>query len=153
LCPSRIATVRRMGGLTMTDAVPFEIDISGLPRIRPLLYQELDPQIQALWDEIYNGSNDPRDEDLKGTAMWNPELNRLRSPFANYVKHSSCLPARNRELAILRTAWNCGADFIWAMHSEIGLRCGLSQDDIDRVGAGSDDPGWTHEEAAVLLSM
>ena len=85
--------------------------------------------------------------------MWNPELTFVRSPFVNYVKNSTCLPLRERELAILRTAWRCGADFMWAMHTEIGLQCGLSQEEVDRVGAGPDDPAWTPEEAAVLRSM
>jgi alkylhydroperoxidase family enzyme len=42
---------------------------------------------------------------------------------------------------------------MWAMHTEIGLQCGLTQEEIDRVGAGPDDPAWTPEEAAVLRSM
>ena len=85
--------------------------------------------------------------------MWNPELSRVRSPFVTYLMNSTCLPAHDRELAILRTAWKCGADFMWAMHTEIGLKCDLTQEEIDRVGPGPDDPAWTAAEAAVLRSM
>jgi alkylhydroperoxidase family enzyme len=67
--------------------------------------------------------------------------------------NSTCLPLRHRELAILRTAWDCGADFMWEMHNEIGLRCGLSQEEIERVGAGPDHAAWSPEEAAVIRSM
>jgi 4-carboxymuconolactone decarboxylase len=39
------------------------------------------------------------------------------------------------------------------MHTEIGLKCGLDQAEIERVGSGPDDPGWTPGEAAVLRAM
>ena len=34
--------------------------------------------------------------------MWNPELGRVRSLFVSYVRNPTCLPRRDRELAILR---------------------------------------------------
>ncbi|HLN16314.1 MAG TPA: carboxymuconolactone decarboxylase family protein [Acidimicrobiales bacterium] len=137
----------------MSEPVPIEVDIAALPRIRPLSYEEADPETQALWDQISSGQPDPRGSVLMGVTMWNPELYRVRTPFVSYVKDSTCLPLRDRELAILRTAWMCGADFMWAMHNEIGLQCGLTQVEIERVGAGPDHPAWTPEEAAVLRSM
>jgi 4-carboxymuconolactone decarboxylase len=124
-----------------------------MPRIQPLLYEELDAETQALWDQMAGGRFGSRPNVLMGATMWNPELNRARSQFTTYVMNSTCLPLRDRELAILRTAWKCGADFMWAMHTEIGLQCGLSQEEIDRVGAGPEHPGWTPEESAVLRSM
>jgi alkylhydroperoxidase family enzyme len=137
----------------MKEPEPIEVDTAAMPRIPPLSYEEADEETRALWDQTNSGRTDPRAKVLTGAAMWNPELYRVRSPFVNYVKDSTCLPVRERELAILRTAWRCGADFMWAMHTEIGLECGLSQEEVDRVGAGPDHPAWTPEEAAVLRSM
>ena len=128
------------------------IDVTALPRIRPLAYDEVEEETKALWDRTGSRS-DPRGDVITGTLMWNPELARVRSPFVGYLKDSDCLPARDRELAILRTAWICGADFMWAIHDEIGLRCGLTPEEIERVGVGPDDPAWTSQEAAVLRSM
>ena len=137
----------------MDETVPIEVEIAALPRIPPLSYEEADPETQALWDQVNSRRRDPRASVLTGATMWNPELNRVRSPFVTYVMNSTCLPLRDRELAILRTAWKCGADFMWAMHTEIGLQCGLTQDEVERVGAGPDHPQWTPEEAAVMRSM
>jgi 4-carboxymuconolactone decarboxylase len=134
-----------------TEAI--EVDTAAMPRIPPVSYEEADEATRAIWDQAFSGRGDPRARALTGASMWNPELNLVRSPFVNYVKNSTCLPLRERELAILRTAWKCGADFMWAMHTEIGLQCGLSQEEVDRVGAGPDDPAWTPGEAAVLRSM
>jgi alkylhydroperoxidase family enzyme len=132
---------------------PIEVDIEKLPRIPPLSYDEVDAETQALWDQSGSGRSDPRSAVITGTFMWNPELARVRSPFVSYVKDSTCLPLRDRELAILRTAWRCGADFMWAMHNEIGLRCGLTQEEVERVADGPDHSAWTPGEGAVLRSM
>jgi 4-carboxymuconolactone decarboxylase len=132
---------------------PIEVDTSAMPRIEPLLYEEMDSETQALWDRMAGGRFGSRPNVLMGVTMWNPELNRARSGFTSYVMNSTCLPVRDRELAILRTAWKCGADFMWAMHTEIGLQCGLTEEEINRVGAGPDNPAWTEQEAAVLRSM
>jgi 4-carboxymuconolactone decarboxylase len=137
----------------VSNPEPIQVDTAAMPRIPPLSYEELDPETQAHWDEIAGRRVDARPSVLVGATMWNPELSRVRSPFVTYVMNSTCLPARDRELAILRTAWKCGADFMWAMHTEIGLKCDLTQEEIDRVGAGPDDPAWTAAEAAVLRSM
>ncbi len=137
----------------MDETGSSEVDIAGLPRIRPLSYDEVDPETQALWNQSPGGRSDPRANVIVGTFMWNPELARVRSAFVGYVKDSTCLPLRDRELAILRTAWRCGADFMWEMHTEIGLQCGLAQEEIERVGAGPDHDAWTPQESAVLRSM
>jgi alkylhydroperoxidase family enzyme len=57
---------------------------------------------------------------------------------------------RHREIAILRSAWNCGVDDQWVNHTKIGLNCGLTQAEIDRIPEGADARGWSTEESTVL---
>ena len=59
------------------------------------------------------------------------------------------LPARWRELAILRTAWNCRAEYEWGQHVGIGRDAGLTDAEIARVPDGP-GPGWDEADAAVL---
>lgn len=87
------------------------------------------------------------------TFMHHPDLFRVHSPFVQYLKNSTTLPLRHREIVILRSAWNCGSDDQWVNHTEIGLVSGLSQDDIDRIPAGAGAPGWSSEEAVVLAAV
>jgi alkylhydroperoxidase family enzyme len=70
-----------------------------------------------------------------------------------YVKTSECMPVRLRELAVLRTAWVCGADYMWEMHVEIARQAGVTDDEICRVPAGSDAGDWADHEAAVLRAV
>jgi len=60
------------------------------------------------------------------------------------------LPARDRELMILRTGWLCRAPYEWGQHVRIGRAAGLSDVEIGRVTEGPDAPGWSPLEAALL---
>lgn len=56
--------------------------------------------------------------------------------FASRLMPYGRLPARIRELAILRTAWNCRSRYEWGQHVEMGLSVGLGADDILGVSRG-----------------
>lgn len=56
-----------------------------------------------------------------------------------------------RELAILRVAVRCGAEYEWAQHARMASQLGLTDGAIDAVGAGTAGAhAWTPLEAAVL---
>lgn len=60
---------------------------------------------------------------------------------------------RERELAVLRISWLAGAPFEWGEHVEIGKRCGLSPEEIERITLGSSADGWSEHDAAVLRGV
>lgn len=60
----------------------------------------------------------------------NPRLFWAWLFFASRMMPYGRLPPRQREMLILRTAWNCRSRYEWGQHVEIGLRAGLSDDDI-----------------------
>ena len=60
------------------------------------------------------------------------------------------LERRDAELLALRAAWNCRSEFEWGHHVEYAEHFGLSRDEIDRVPAGADAPGWMPHQAALL---
>jgi 4-carboxymuconolactone decarboxylase len=60
------------------------------------------------------------------------------------------VPARDRELLILRTAVNCVAPYEWGQHVRLGRLAGLSDEEVARVAIGPDDPGWSGEDATLL---
>jgi alkylhydroperoxidase family enzyme len=63
------------------------------------------------------------------------------------------LPARERELAVLRIGWLLGAPYEWGEHVDIGQRYGVTKEEIERVIEGSGAPGWTEHEAAILRAI
>jgi 4-carboxymuconolactone decarboxylase len=90
------------------------------------------------------------------------ETNELRSfkvhpasvdgvmPFANYIRNSSSLPQRHRELLILRTAWLSRSPYYWSVHNARAGAAGLTRADITRIAGGPTAPGLDAFEAALL---
>ena len=135
----------------MDDA---SIDITQLPRIPYLRYEDADGEARELWDADrpvsapgLDATRDVHPQTL--TLLRHPRLAEVYQPFVRYLMQSDCLPARHRELAVLRTAWNCGSDTQWHHHVQIGLACGLTEQDVDRVPAGP-TASWETPDRAVL---
>jgi alkylhydroperoxidase family enzyme len=122
-----------------------------LPRIAPMTYEMASEPVREFWDARGQRS-DPRSDVIFGTFLCNLPATRVHFPLMGYVKTSECLPPRMRELAVLRTAWLCGADYMWEMHVEIALEVGITEEEVRRVASGVDG-AWTADEASVLRAM
>ncbi|VWX47059.1 carboxymuconolactone decarboxylase family protein [Novosphingobium sp. 9U] len=76
--------------------------------------------------------------------------------FASYmdlgvaITAASALPARWRELLILRTGWLCGAPYQWGEHVISARSLGIDATDVERITLGSNAPGWNAEDEAIL---
>ena len=87
------------------------------------------------------------------TLAHNPKLLKRWLLFGDHVLSKSTLPARERELAILRVGWLCRSEYEWAQHVVIGKLVGLNDDDIERVRRGPEAEGWSPAEAALLQAL
>ena len=81
--------------------------------------------------------------------MQNPKLARSWSRFAGYILGGQSLPARDREILILRIGWLNQAPYEWEQHVRIGKAAGLSDDEIDRISKGP-KAGWNKHDAALV---
>jgi 4-carboxymuconolactone decarboxylase len=85
------------------------------------------------------------------TLARNPQLLGAWEPFAGGILLHGVLPARDRELLVLRTAWNCEASYVWGQHAgSHGPQAGLGEAEIARIAEGPQAPGWSEFEAALL---
>jgi alkylhydroperoxidase family enzyme len=66
------------------------------------------------------------------------------------VLRKSTLPARERELLILRVGWLCRSGYEWGQHVVIARHCQVADDEIRRVADGPDAPGWSSADRALL---
>jgi 4-carboxymuconolactone decarboxylase len=125
--------------------------VSEGPRIRPLQPGEGAPDIRALLRLSPGGLEHPLGENnIFPTFARHPGLFRSWLPLGGYLLGRGKLPGRDRELLILRTAVNCRSDYEWGQHVIIGLREGLTREEIDRVPAGAGAAGWSRQDAALL---
>ncbi|MFC0432543.1 carboxymuconolactone decarboxylase family protein [Kutzneria buriramensis] len=83
------------------------------------------------------------------TMLHHPALAQRYHAFGIGFIADGVLPARDRELIILRTSWRCASEYEWAHHTRIGLECGLTEAAIRRVTEGELD-GWDARDAELL---
>ena len=84
------------------------------------------------------------------TIARHPKLLKRWVVFANHVLNGSTLPARERELVILRTGFLCRSGYEWAQHVAIGRAVGITDIEVQQLTVGSTDPGWSSTDAALL---
>jgi alkylhydroperoxidase family enzyme len=117
------------------------------PRIPPLGPDEQDDQAR----ELLAGAAAPGipASNIFSTLVRHPGLFRKWMPFGGKLLTGK-LPARERELLILRTGWRCQSDYEWGQHVLIGRAAGLSDEEIERLKVGPDAPGWDPFDAALV---
>ena len=121
-------------------------------RIPPLPEPEWDARVQQLlgpWR--IDTPAGPYVPNIFTTLARNPDLLAAWEPFAGEILLRGALPARDRELLVLRTAWNCAASYVWGQHAgNHGPAAGLSEAEIERVADGPAAPGWSDSEVTLL---
>ena len=120
---------------------------AGAPRIGPLPEAQWDDAVREL---LASRAADGPVQNIFSTLARHPELFRRWMGFAGKLLLAGMLPARDRELLILRTGWNCGSDYEWGQHVRIGRMAGLSVDEIARIPQGPDATGWAPFDATLL---
>lgn len=70
--------------------------------------------------------------------------------FAGALMPGGRLPRRETELVILRVATLSRSAYELAQHRRLGLRAGLTADEIDRVALGPGDPSWGPRDRLLL---
>ena len=90
------------------------------------------------------------DNNIFSTLARHTDLFRAWLPFGGFLLGGGVLPARERELLILRTGWNCSSPYEWGQHVRIAESLGIEREEIERVAAGPDAAGWSPGEATLL---
>ncbi|MEO8600998.1 MAG: carboxymuconolactone decarboxylase family protein [bacterium] len=117
------------------------------PRVTPLPPAEWDDEVKEVLNAATMGDGVLN---IFKTLARHPKLLKRWLVFGNHVLFKSTIGARERELLILRTGWNCRAEYEWGQHVVIGKQIGLSDDEIHRITVGPEAPGWDSFDAALL---
>ena len=135
-------------GLVVLAQTPPHAQSARRARIQPLPVSEWTDAHKLALGSMAQGD---RTIDVFKTCLRNLELCRNWMPFTQYVLGTTnTVPRRERELAILRTSWDCNADYDWAHHVPAAQRAGLSDDEILRISKGPSAPGWSAFDATLL---
>ena len=125
------------------------------PRIGPLPEDQWDEDLAALVNQRWTekpGQDPPSPQNLFRTLARHRELFRVWGEFGRVVLNSQ-LPARDRELLVLRSAWLTQGRFEWAHHEPLARSLGITAEEIQRIVAGPEEPGWDELDATLLRAV
>jgi 4-carboxymuconolactone decarboxylase len=116
------------------------------PRIAPLSDAELSPEQAEALEAFRPG---PVLNIFRTLARAPKALTRFNSWGGYILSRRNDLPAREREIVILRTGFLCKSGYEWTQHTRIGLQSGLTEDEIARLKQGA-DAGWSAADAVLI---
>jgi alkylhydroperoxidase family enzyme len=120
------------------------------PRISPIGPDEHDDTTKSLLDGVQSLGTPAAN--IFATLVRHPGLFRHWLPFGGKLLVGK-LPARDRELLILRSGWRCQAEYEWGQHTLIAKQTGLRDEEIQRVKDGPGAAGWDEFDAALLRAV
>ena len=83
------------------------------------------------------------------TLVRHPGLFKRWSVFGGHILSKSTLTPRDRELLILRTGYRCRSPYEYHQHTRIGLDCGVTAEEIERLQQPS-YAGWSEHDEQLL---
>ena len=82
------------------------------------------------------------------TLSHHPKMMKRFNLFGGFILNKGLVPAREREIVILRVGWNAQAVYEFGQHTEIGLRCGLTAAEID--GLAGAEHAWSADDRLLI---
>jgi len=125
------------------------------PRISPLSGDALDEEAIQLVLTVRAGAGAGAMDEVPAymrMMIRHPALFRSQMELGA-ILYNGLIPARDRELAVLRVGWLCRAPYEWGQHVIIAGRVGISSEEIARARIGSSAPGWSTHDAAILRGV
>jgi alkylhydroperoxidase family enzyme len=92
----------------------------------------------------------PKGLNVLGTLAQHPDLTTAFHTLTGHVLFGSTITPRQRELLVLRVAHLRHAEYEWAQHVVLASDAGITVDEVERITAGPDAPGWEPFDAALL---
>ena len=117
------------------------------PRIAPLPVAQWTDEHHRLAARY---ARDGRADNQLHTLLNVPAIAEGLMPVTVYLTERSTLSPRQRALLILRAAWLCGSQPIWATNAARARDAGMTPDEIRRIAEGPGASGWEPFERTLL---
>ena len=118
------------------------------PRVAPIDESQWSDSVKETLRQIKVGQGEV--PNIFKTLAHHPDLLRRWLVFGNHVLFKSTIPARERELIILRIGWLCEAEYEWAQHVRIGKQAKLTDEEVHRIKVGPTAAGWSERDKLLL---
>lgn len=118
-------------------------------RIEPVDMADADGELADILEHALTRGGEPLN--IFGVLGRHPKLLKRFNLMGGFLLNKGLLPAREREIVILRIGWNARAVYEFGQHTVIGKEAGLTDDEI--AALASDDPtarDWSDDDAALV---
>lgn len=119
------------------------------PRIKPV--SEPSPELEEIFAKALVGPSG-KPINIFGTLGHHPKLLKRFNVLGGFFLNAGLLPAREREIVILRVGYRCQAVYEFGQHTVIGLRVGLTQEEIAALAPSPTSPPatWSPKDQALV---
>lgn len=121
------------------------------PRIPPV--SDPSAEVRELYAKGGLTAPDGSTLNIFATLAHHPPLLKRWLVFAGHVLAKSTLTPRDRELLILRVGVRCRSRYEFGQHVVIARRSEITDEEIERVKSGPNDPAWSHHDRALLRAV
>ena len=130
-----------------------------MPRTKQVSRNGLAPELTQIYDDLFPGKDPVADP---GTATGTPGnwwttfalvpnvLLAIRDHFGALRSDEEALPAKYREIAIVRSGWVRGSQFVFSQHCKVARQVGVPEDKIMEIPTWSSSSLFDPDERAVL---
>lgn len=119
------------------------------PRIEPIDFDEVtDDELRATLAGSLTLEGRPLN--IFGVLGHHPKLLKRFNLLGGFLLNKGMIPERERELVILRVGWNAQAVYEFGQHTVIGMRCGLTDDEIEALTNDPADHDWSAGDRALI---
>lgn len=120
------------------------------PRIEPVdVASNTDPELVALLAKALL-RDDGQPINIFGTLAHHPKLLDRFNRFGGFLLNRGEVPAREREIVILRVGWRSQSVYEFGQHTIIGERAGLTADEVAALTKDVADHRWAPGDLALI---
>jgi len=125
---------------------------SSIPRpSAPRLFPVIQP-VDEVKEMLSRGIDAPDGTPLNifATLAHHPAVLKRFLNYAGYFLNKGLLPAREREIVILRVGWKCQSVYEFGQHTLIGKRVGLTDVEISALASDASRYAWSSGDATLI---
>jgi 4-carboxymuconolactone decarboxylase len=121
------------------------------PRMPPVQPQDFTEETRAFFGQWTGGIFQNADQNpVLRTFAHHPALANAFSVLNVHLLSANTLPVKQRQIAIMRTAWICDATYMWSSHLNTSRQCGLAADMYGPIQRGASDPWFSEFERVII---
>jgi len=119
-----------------------------MPQIQP---EDFSDEAKAMFARWTQGPFKDADKNpVLKTFIHAPKLADLFSQLNLHLLLTNSVPVRQRQIAIMRTAWITKATYMWSSHLRTSMSFGLEPELYRPLQVGADDPYFTEFEKVII---